>query len=137
MEKKEGKDKRDAMKHPIQPCADDGFGVLRFKENKIVRHLLDNGGINLNDIACLPFSREDREQFAQLIGYSLSGAGDLDYMSDEVLTAADLQAKTGATEQQARHAYLSCELDALRRGMREAVARLYSKHPDDLMEVAE
>jgi hypothetical protein len=39
-------------------------------------------------LACLPFSDEDREQFAQLIGYSLGGFGDLSYASDEVYNAA-------------------------------------------------
>jgi hypothetical protein len=62
---------------------------LRFKANAIVRHLLDNGGIDLNAIAMLSFSQEDREQFAQLIGYSLSGFGELSYVSDETYNAAD------------------------------------------------
>lgn len=39
------------------------------------------------------FRREDREQFAQLIGYSLSGFGDLHYTSDRVY---------GLTEKQGR-----------------------------------
>lgn len=134
---KSGVDRRDALKHPIQPCADDGRGVLRFKANAIVQHLLDNGGIDMNAIARLSVSREDREQFAQLIGYSLSGAGELGYVSDEVLESAREQAASGLTEQEARNAYLRDELDALRFGMRESVARLYSKHPDDLMEVIE
>lgn len=62
-------------KHPIQPLYKSESGVVRFKPNAIVQYLLDNGGISMNDIACLDFSREDREQFAQLIGYSHSGAG--------------------------------------------------------------
>lgn len=62
---------------------------MRFKANAIVRHLLDNGGIDLNAIAMLSFSQEDREQFAQLIGYSLSGFGELSYVSDETYNAAD------------------------------------------------
>jgi len=77
-----------AIAHPIQPLCLDAMGTLRFKANAIVRHLLDNGGISLNDIACMDFTREDREQFAQLIGYSHSGSGDLSYMSDAVWYAA-------------------------------------------------
>lgn len=64
--------------HPVQPS---GLvdGVLRFKKNAIVEHLLENGGIDMNDLARLSFTDEDRRQFAQLIGYSLSGYYDLSY----------------------------------------------------------
>lgn len=34
---------------------------------------------------------EDREQFAQLIGYSLSGFADLSYVSNKTYNAADAQ----------------------------------------------
>lgn len=76
-------DKRLALPHPVQPVEDDGNDVIRFKDNKIVRHLLDNGGIDMNQLARLDFSREDRVQFAQLIGYSVSGFSELSYVSDE------------------------------------------------------
>lgn len=74
--------------HPIQPLEKDEQGDLRFKKNPIVRYLLDNGRINLNDLATVDFSDEDRQHFAQLIGYSLSGYGDLSYVSDEAYAAA-------------------------------------------------
>jgi hypothetical protein len=35
----------------------------------MVQYLLDHGGINMNDLAMLDFGKEDRRQFAQLIGY--------------------------------------------------------------------
>ena len=35
---------------------------------------------------------EDRAQFAQLIGYSVSGWGDLSYVADEAIVAADTAA---------------------------------------------
>jgi hypothetical protein len=70
------------MKHPIQPLERDADGVLRFKQNEIVKYLLENGGFDLNDLARLPFSDEDRQQLAQLIGYSLDGYGDLSYVDD-------------------------------------------------------
>lgn len=76
-------------KHPMQPIVIGLDGVCRFKENEIVRYLLDNGGIDLNKIAMLDFSDEDRTQFAQLIGYSVSGAGELSYFDDKVLCRAD------------------------------------------------
>ena len=37
----------------------------------------------------MPFSDEDREQFAQLIGYSVSGFGELSYASAEMVEKAD------------------------------------------------
>jgi predicted esterase len=70
-------------REPMQPLVVDARGTVRFKENAIVRHLLDHGGIDMNKIAMLDFSKEDRMQFAQLIGYSVSGYGELSYVSDE------------------------------------------------------
>jgi hypothetical protein len=72
----------------MQPVVIDEYGVTRFKKNAIVRWLLDTGGKNLNQIALQHFPREDEEQFAQLIGYSVAGACDLSYMSDRVCNAA-------------------------------------------------
>lgn len=116
--------------HPIQPLGIAEDGVLRFKQNAIVRHLLDKGGIDLNQIACLDFSREDREQFAQLIGYSHSSAHDLGYMSSEVLAAAEAG---GADVTDADRAeYLRKQLHALREALLEPMATLFGKHPDDL-----
>lgn len=77
---------------PMQPIIWVG-DVIRFQENRIVRKLLDEGGINLNHIACWDVSCEERAQFAQLIGYSVSGFGDLGYASDEVVEDADSQAE--------------------------------------------
>ena len=76
------------MRHPIQPVEVDEYGTLRFKGNAIVRFLLDSGKYNMNDLAGLPFSQEDREQFAQLIGYSLNGFAELSYVSDDAYDAA-------------------------------------------------
>lgn len=78
----------DSPRHPIQPIVMDPHGVARFKKNKIVEYLLDQGEFNMNDIARIEFPREDRVQFAQLIGYSVCGFGDLGYVSDEDYEAA-------------------------------------------------
>lgn len=67
---------------PHQPIREDSNGVQRFRENAIVRYLLDNGSTDMNKLAVLSFPREDRIQFAQLIGYSVCGFGDLDYVDD-------------------------------------------------------
>ncbi|MBX3588755.1 MAG: hypothetical protein KF796_19155 [Ramlibacter sp.] len=68
-----------AKAHPTQPTVLIN-GVLRFKSNAIVRHLRAHSSIDMNDLAKLSFSDEDRRQFAQLIGYSVSGYQDLDYV---------------------------------------------------------
>lgn len=74
--------------HPLQPVVTDEQGVRRFKKNAIVVYLLDAGPNDMNKLALIPFSREDREQFAQLIGYSVSGFGELSYVSDEAYKRA-------------------------------------------------
>jgi len=71
------------VKHPIQPLVKDEAGRNRFKENRIITFLLDNGGFDMNKLAVMDFSQNDREQFAQLIGYSLDGYGTLSYVTDE------------------------------------------------------
>jgi hypothetical protein len=75
-------------KHPVQPIVEDADGVQRFKANAIVRYLLEAGPFDMNQLAVIPFSAEDREQFAQLIGYSLCGFGELSYVSDETYERA-------------------------------------------------
>lgn len=80
------------MKNPIQPLYKDEHGTIRFKQNAIVRLLLDTGKLSLNDLACIEFSQDDREQFAQLIGYSLGGFAELSYVSNETYELADKEA---------------------------------------------
>ncbi len=76
--------KRNAQ--PMQPVIVAKDRVHRFKRNAIVCWVLDaldaTGRKALNEIAVMPFTQDDREQFAQLIGYSVSGFGDLSYVRD-------------------------------------------------------
>lgn len=66
--------------HPIQDLEISKDGVLRFRPNAIVRFLLDSHpSANLNTLAMMPFSDEDRAQLAQLIGYSVNGYLELSY----------------------------------------------------------
>lgn len=124
-------------KHPIQPLQLDDKGVLRFKENAIVRHLLDNGGIDLNKLARLEFSREDREQFAQLIGYSLSGFGELGYATDATYAVAQKMHEDPELDgKDARIADLEEKLTSLQELMRAPMAMLYGMHPDDFQGTA-
>lgn len=124
------KTKKPPKQHPIQPLELDVGGTLRFKQNEIVRHLLDHGGIDLNQIAILDFSKEDRQQFAQLIGYSLGGYSELSYVDDDAYRAAEAQKEDDPRD--AEIAMLKDEMAALRDGLREPIARLFGKHPDDL-----
>ncbi|KKW12847.1 MAG: hypothetical protein UY48_C0008G0022 [Candidatus Gottesmanbacteria bacterium GW2011_GWB1_49_7] len=118
------------MRHPIQPLEKDTHGVLRFKRNEVVCYLLDNGPFDLNQLAMMVFSQEDREQFAQLIGYSLSGFNDLlPYVSDEtkLMIQGILQGQT------AHEAQLNCyrgELNSLRRPLRQLCYALFGTDPD-------
>ncbi|MFT3989964.1 MAG: hypothetical protein QM680_01005 [Luteolibacter sp.] len=118
--------------HPIQPLETDEDGILRFKKNAIVSHLLDCGGIDLNALARMDFPREDREQFAQLIGYSLSGFGDLSYVSDETYETASRMAESDETPEQARCAVLAETISKIRAGLREAAIAAFHIHPEDL-----
>ena len=78
------------MKHPAQYHYRDADGVLRFTENKIVRMLLDNGPFDMNQIQMMDFDDGDRQQLAQLIGYSLDGFCDLHYASDANIGHCDM-----------------------------------------------
>jgi hypothetical protein len=77
---------------PMQPLING-----RFKENKIVSYCLENK-TDMNDIAMQSFTDSDREQFAQLIGYSLGGYGDLSYVSDDSYDRAEEEPTTKAGE---------------------------------------
>lgn len=91
------------MHHPIQPLETDKNGITRFKPNQIVQHLINNGSIGLEQIARLEFPQNDREQFAQLIGNSLSGFGDLPYVSSETYEAAVSQQNPSPLDTSAKH----------------------------------
>lgn len=121
------------MKHPIQDVIIDPRGTPRFNENKIVSFLLENNkaGIDMNMLACMEFSKDDRQQFAQLIGYSVYGFSELSYADDDTVQIAELQAK-GKGLIEARIEHLESELAALRQALREPMARLFGVHPDDL-----
>ena len=75
-------------KQPMQPVVLDDYSTIRFKPNVIVKRLLEDGPFDMNDIARWDVSREDREQFAQLIGYSVSGFSELSYVSDSTYAKA-------------------------------------------------
>jgi hypothetical protein len=126
------------MKHPIQPLAPDSQGRLRFHPNAIVQHLLDtHTSLGMNQLAMLDFTDDDRQQFAQLIGYSLGGYSELRSYVDDVAYAAACEIANGADERDARIIGLESKLAELREAidaLREPVARVFEMHPDDLKE---
>lgn len=122
-------------KNPIQPLVTDEHGVTRFKENRIVRELLDfatERGFGLNEIARGDYSRDDRQQFAQLIGYSLHGYGELrSYVDDDAFEAAQTMTFL-PDEQEARAVALQSKVDRMRVALVKPMAELFGVHPDDL-----
>ncbi len=67
---------------PQQPTIIDEQGVHRFQSNAIVRFLLNSGPFDLNQLALMSFTDEDRCQLSQLTGYSVSGYQELSYVQD-------------------------------------------------------
>lgn len=124
-----------AARPPIQPLQQDERGTIRFRQNKLVNALLEHGqrtGFGLNELSQIEADPLDRMQLAQLIGYSLSGYGSLSYVTDDEFNAARAMHDEGLSEDKARIAALETELLALRRALREPMARLFGVCPDDL-----
>lgn len=82
--------------NPMQPFVKEN-DVVRFKSNMIVRWILDQARAgkkcDLNDIAVMNFTQDDRIQFAQLIGYSLCGFHELSYVTDSMAKQATKEAQ--------------------------------------------
>ena len=87
--------------HPMQPIYVDQNNVARFRENKIISYLTRQI-TDLNTLAIRgiteKWSNEDWEQLMQLIGYSVSGFGDLSYCRDHIVAKADQEADRIWTE---------------------------------------
>lgn len=100
---------------PMQPIVKDKRGDLRFRENAIIRYIVDHvgdvvhpgaptidsdtgrpyhqGRLDLGKLMAMDFPQEDLEQFAQLMGYSISGYHELSYVSDESCAEASARAE--------------------------------------------
>lgn len=72
-----------------QPIVVTEDGTVRFRENKIVRFLLDNAPFDINDLSKHDFGTRDWEIFMQLIGYSVCGYGELSCVSSASVERAD------------------------------------------------
>jgi hypothetical protein len=113
---------------PLQPIENG-----RFIPNRIVETLLMTSTLDLNKIACMDFTNQERMQFAQLIGNSLSGLSELSYVDDETYEAA-LKVSGGADELTARNEVLRKQIKKARTGLKIATCALFEIHPDDLNE---
>ena len=83
-------------RNPMQPVVLAADGVVRFKENKIVAYLLqfaEDRGVDLNQIAIMDFGDDDYSQLMQLIGYSVSGYGNLGAANRRHVDLADRLAR--------------------------------------------
>lgn len=117
---------------PMQPIEN-----RRFVENTLVSHLLDFAtprGCGMNELASVPCTPEERMQFAQLIGYSLSGYGELSYVDNDSCAQAENAARNPAlTPDQARIKALEETLYVIRLRLRDAAVAAFRVHPDDLL----
>lgn len=81
--------------HPRQPVVFDEHGIARFRANKLINMLLMTSKLDLNDLLVMDtngqFGEGDYVQLMQLIGYSVYGAADLDFMPRELLGAANTE----------------------------------------------
>ena len=129
-------DNTEQCKFPIQPIYKDPNGRLRFTKNRIVHHLHKIGqqyNCGLNELAEMDFTNEEWCQFAQLIGYSLSGYSELNYVDNAKYNEA-IAASKNQDPRDSKIVYLEGELKALRKGLIVPMARLFEKHPDDFKE---
>jgi hypothetical protein len=76
----------------MQPLVIDDQGCIRFKGNAIVERLFREQLINLNAISGWDVPIEDKEQFWQLLGFSVSGYGDVSFVRDSTYNKADAAA---------------------------------------------
>lgn len=96
------------MKHPRQPIGftDEDPPVVRFKGNAIIRWMLKQGEagrqFDLNSIDTYAFPADDLVQFWQLLGYSVSGYGDLSFIPDNEKDACDAIAEELVAERKSK-----------------------------------
>ena len=122
------------MKQPIQPLYQTSEqSIIRFRPNKLVRYLVNNGDISFNDLARLPgISPDDWMQLAMLIGYSLDGFRDLHYVSKEVADIAEAMLKEGKPFLEARAEIAEKSLREIRDDVRNFATTILETCGDDL-----
>lgn len=107
-------------KHPFQPLVTDPSGTVRFKPNKIIERLVNDGTIDLNKVAIMTeFDADEHQHFNQLHGYSVSGWGDLNCVSRDTCAVADRMTELHLQgipydEKQVRIDYLESKMKEIR-----------------------
>lgn len=92
-----------AIELPMQPILVAADGIVRFKENRIVKQLLEAAqwvGYDLNAIALGAFTDDERMQLAQMMGHSVSEYGGLPFVSTASRDRADAIAAAVIAPQQ-------------------------------------
>lgn len=119
-----------------QPIYKDEDGNLRFKKNLIVEALLsfaEKKGVGLNELYNLSFPQKDWQQFAQLLGFSLSSYSSLPYVDEtEYQTVLKLAKDANIKYRDAKIAVLEERLNFVKENLKEVVSELFELHPDDL-----
>ena len=117
---------------PIQPTFVDDNGTIRFRLNSIVRALLETSTLDLNKIACMDFTKQERMQLAQLIGYSLGGFGELSYVDDETYGAAARLHENEISEQEARMIELREQFSRIKESLYKIMSEIEELHPEHM-----
>ena len=118
--------------HPMQEIVEVS-GVVRFRQNAIINWLFESGRLDLNYIAHMNFTQEDRIQLAQLLGYSVGGFQGLSYVDENSKHLAEIKCENPeADDRDALIKILEERLQNVKDGLRETVAQLYDISPDDL-----
>jgi hypothetical protein len=123
----------------MQPIRLDKHGTTRFVANACVEWVVDKldsiGYQTMNELAMdCKAAPEERQQFAQLIGYSVSGYCDLNYVDRQARLEANAAADTldGGDPKDLIINELRKELAELRKCIRTAAVAAFDIHPDDL-----
>lgn len=113
---------------PMQPIKD-----ARFVKNSIVERLLDESPFTMSEIATWEATDAERVQFAQLIGCSVVGFGELSYVDDATFEEAREQVRRqGMSEDAIRVEVLTKKLAAIQAGLKKVSEAAFDIHPDDL-----
>lgn len=113
---------------PMQPIRE-----RRFVPNRIVELLLNtHPNIDLNTIASIEFTISEREQFAQLIGYSLNGFSELSYVRDETYEKAELLAQNVSDVKDAIIKSQQEKINDLKKRLSPIIADLFNIAEEDL-----
>jgi hypothetical protein len=116
----------------------DTNNTLRFRKNEIVAYLMDQStraGVDMHDLAQIrQFSEEDWKQFTQLLGFSLRGWGEFEFVTSRDITEAE-ESVEGKDPRDARISALEKELESITlslEALKKPIAKLFGVAEEDL-----